>query len=74
MHTIASLNTSEGSASTRDLVKLIRSEYDEMPGLCLTRAQVQRYWLLEPAVCDRVLATLVETGTLRLTAAGYVRR
>lgn len=56
-----------------DLVGLIRAEYDEMPGLCLTRAQVQRLWLLEPAACDNVLRALVDAGYLRLTPAGYVR-
>lgn len=56
-----------------DLVGLIRSEYEEMPGLCLTRAQVQRLWLLEPAACDNVLRALVDAGYLRLTPSGYVR-
>ena len=56
-----------------DLVDLIRSEYDEMRGLCLTRAQAQRLWLLEPTACDTVLRALVDAGYLRLTAAGYVR-
>jgi hypothetical protein len=56
-----------------DLVALIRSEYDEMPGLRLTRAQVQRLWLLDPAACDDVLRALVDAGYLRLTAGGYVR-
>jgi hypothetical protein len=56
-----------------DLVGLIRSEYDEMPGLCLTRAQIQRLWLPEPAACDSVLRTLVEAGYLRLTPNGYRR-
>jgi hypothetical protein len=64
------------SPATRvsDLVKLIRSEYNEMPGLCLTRAQVQRLWLLEPAACDNVLRALVDAGYLRLTPGGYVRK
>jgi hypothetical protein len=56
-----------------DLVGLIRSEYEEMPGLCLTRAQVQRLWLLEPAACDNVLRAMVDAGYLRLTPGGYVR-
>jgi hypothetical protein len=56
-----------------DLVGLIRSEYAEMPGLCLTRAQVQRLWLLEPTACDNVLRALVDAGYLRLTPSGYVR-
>ena len=61
------------TARFADLVGLIRSEYDEMPGLCLTRAQVQRLWLLEPTACDNVLRALVEAGYLRLTPSGYVR-
>lgn len=61
------------TARVADLVGLIRSEYQEMPGLCLTRAQVQRLWLLEPAACDNVLRALVDAGYLRLTAGGYVR-
>lgn len=60
-------------ARVTDLVALIRAEYNEMPGLCLTRAQVQRLWLLEPAACDVVLRTLVDAGFLRLTSRGYVR-
>ena len=57
-----------------DLVGLIRAEYQEMPGLCLTRAQMQRLWLLEPAACDPVLRTFVHAGYLRLTPSGSVRR
>jgi hypothetical protein len=56
-----------------DLVGVIRAEYEEMPGLCLTRTQVQQLWLLEPAVCDNVLRALVDAGYLRLTPGGYVR-
>lgn len=56
-----------------DLVGLIRAEYQQMPGLCLTRAQIQRLWLLEPAACDTVLRTLVDAGYLLVTPAGYVR-
>lgn len=56
-----------------DIVGLIRAEYDEMPGLCLTRAQAQRLWLLEPEMCDNVLRAMVDAGFLRMTAGGYVR-
>lgn len=61
------------AARVTDLVGLIRAEYDEMPGLCLTRAQVQRLWLLEPDACDHVLRALLDAGYLRLTSGGYVR-
>ena len=56
-----------------DLLGLIRAEYDEMPGLCLTRSQVQRLWLLEPEACDTVLCAMVDAGYLRLSPGGYVR-
>ena len=61
------------ASTATDLVGLIRSEYEEMPGLCLTRAQVQRLWLLEPVACETVLRALVDAGYLRLTPGGYVR-
>lgn len=56
-----------------DLVGLIRAEYNEMPGLCLTRQQAQRLWLLDADVCDNILRAMVDAGFLRLTAGGYVR-
>jgi hypothetical protein len=56
-----------------DLVALIRAEYREMPGLCLTYEQVQRLWSLDPKACDQVLCALVDAGFLRLTRIGYVR-
>lgn len=65
--------TSVPTARVTDLVGLIRSEYAEMPGLCLTRQQVQRLWLLEPEACDHVLRALVDAGYLRLTSVGYIR-
>lgn len=73
MSSITSSHGFRAPASVPDVAAMIRSEYLEMPGLCLTRAQVQRYWVLDPAVCDRALEALVAAGVLRLTAAGYVR-
>ena len=55
-------------------VRRIYSEYLEMPGLRLTRAQGQRLWGLDPAACGEALEALVETGFLRRTSDGqYVR-
>ena len=56
-----------------DLVRLIQSGYEAMPGLCLTRAEVQRLWLLEPTACDNVVRVMVDAGHLRITDGGYVR-
>jgi hypothetical protein len=73
MQGIQTYTTTVPTARVRDLVALIRAEYDEMPGLCLTRSQVQRLWLLEPDACDTVLRAMVDAGYLRLTSGGYVR-
>ena len=35
---------------------LIRGEFTESPGLCLTRSQVQGWWSLDRASCDAVIA------------------
>ncbi len=41
-----------------------KAEFLEMPGLRLTLAQAQRLWALDRALCDAVLAALVETRFL----------
>jgi hypothetical protein len=45
-----------------------------MPGMCVTAAQAQRLWGLDPTTCEFVLTTLVERRILRRTRRGlYVR-
>ena len=57
-----------------DWLHLIRAEYLEIPGLHLTRKQVQRLWNLDDVTCDALLEALVEVRFLRQTQAGaYVR-
>jgi hypothetical protein len=57
-----------------DWINLIRSEYLEIPGLCLTTTQVQRFWGLDAMRCDALLETLVEGRFLKRTPAGaYLR-
>jgi hypothetical protein len=50
--------------------KIIRAEYLEMPGLCLTAAQMQRLWNLSPSTCKAVVTNLVTGGFLRVTDDG----
>ena len=50
--------------------RMVRDEYLEMPGLCLTVPQIQRLWGFDPSVCESVLAELVSTGFLRCTPGG----
>jgi hypothetical protein len=47
------------------LLQRIRSEYEEMPGMRLTREQAARLWSLSGELCDRVLAELEGQGFLR---------
>ena len=61
-------------ATVTDWLQLIRSEYLEIPGLHLTKPQVQRLWGLDPIRCDDLLDTLIDGRFLRRTCAGqYVR-
>ena len=53
-----------------DIIRRIRGEYLEMPGLSLTVPQAQRLWGLEPAFCHDLLKALVESGFLVRTATG----
>jgi hypothetical protein len=53
---------------------LIRAEYLEIPGLALTKAQVERLWGLDAVVSEALLAALVHVKFLRRTATDtYVR-
>ena len=56
-------------------IQTVRGEYLEIPGLLLTRAQVQRLWGFDQAVCDKVLDALLEMRFLQQTPGGaFVRR
>lgn len=52
------------------LVGRIHAEYREMPGLSLTKAQMQRLWGIEPFVCDALVDALITAGVLRRTRTG----
>ena len=51
-------------------MRLIQAEYREMPGLHLTRPQIQRLWRLDDDTCDTLLDALVDARFLRQTARG----
>lgn len=56
-----------------DLVRVIRAEYLEIPGLHLTKPQVQRLWGLDPTTCGALLDALVAAQFLaRTPQGGYV--
>ena len=57
-----------------DWLMLIHAEYLEIPGLALTKAQVERLWGLDAVVSDALLAALVDVKFLRRTVRDtYVR-
>jgi hypothetical protein len=58
------------------LLRRIRAEYAEMPGLSLTADQARRLFGIkgaEPAVCQALLESLVNEGFLARTRAGQYR-
>jgi len=66
--------TTTSTPTIPDWLQLIRAEYLEIPGLHLTRNQVQRLWGLDPTTCDVLLGALVDARFLRRTHdGGYVR-
>jgi predicted transcriptional regulator of viral defense system len=73
---IATAHRTERGARTNvsELILRIQSEYDEMPGLCLTSRQARRLWGIDRELCAFVLSGLLEQGFLRRTRDGlYVR-
>jgi hypothetical protein len=54
-------------SNVSDWLHLIRAEYLEMPGLHLTKTQIQRLWRLDPHICDALLDALVAAEFLRKT-------
>jgi hypothetical protein len=51
-----------------DLLRLVRAEYREMPGLRLTQRQAQRLWNLDRPTCEAVLDELEAARYLRRTS------
>jgi len=57
-----------------DWIQIVRGEYLEIPGLRLTRSQVQRFWGLDAALCDQILDSLLGARFLQQTRGdGFVR-
>jgi hypothetical protein len=63
-----------GEDTMTDWLHLIQAEYCEMPGLHLTKAEVQRLWNLDAPTCEAILAALETSSFLRRTQTGrYIR-
>jgi hypothetical protein len=60
--------------SVADWLQIIRGEFQEIPGLHLTKPQIQRLWGLDAVMCDALLDALVNVRFLRRTdKGGYAR-
>jgi hypothetical protein len=55
------------------ILRRIRAEYAEMPGLSLTLAQAVRLFGLEKDTCRGILGTLVTSGYLRESDGRFMR-
>ena len=56
------------------LLDMIRSEYDEMPGMRLTLVQCRRLWRLPEDACAAAIEELVGNGFLRMDSHGRIQR
>ena len=57
-----------------DWLRLVRAEYEELPDLHLTRAEVERLWGLDAPTADAILDALVSSGVLKKSSrGGYVK-
>jgi hypothetical protein len=56
-----------------DLTALVRDEYREMPGMCLTLAQGARLWNAERAHCRDAFGQLIAEGLIAQVGEVYVR-
>jgi hypothetical protein len=65
----------ESSRSIQEVVRRIRGEFLEMPGLRLTPEQARRLWRLDEIACDAVLGALVDARFLAKTRDGaFIRQ
>jgi hypothetical protein len=56
------------------VLRRVRAEFVEMPGLRLTPAQATRLWGLERDACHKVINALIDSAFLRWTATGALMR
>ena len=56
------------------LLRRIRSEFEEMPGLTLTLAQAGKLFGISADACARIFSQLSDEGLLQPIRSGYARR
>ena len=63
-----------GETSVAEWVQIVRGEFQEVPGLRLTKPQFQRLWGLDVPTCDALVNELVDNRFLKETANGTYAR
>ena len=61
-------------SDTRGIWTIICGEFNEMPGMRLTMAQVCRLWTLTKSEAETIVRSLVERGVLAVDDGGRVCR
>jgi hypothetical protein len=67
---LSSVAGQTGDKTIQYWMQLVRGEYLEVPGLLLTRSQVERLWGLDAAFCGQILEALIEARFLSRTREG----
>ena len=60
--------------SVMEWSQIVRGEFQEMPGLHLTKPQAQRLWGLDATTCESLLESLVAAKFLKRTPHGQYAR
>ena len=60
--------------SVTEWIPIVCGEFQELPGLHLTKPQIQRLWGLDALTCDALLDALVGSHFLRCTDNGTYAR
>jgi hypothetical protein len=66
--------TPERPRTTDEVLRRVKGEFLEMPGLRLTTPQARRLWGLDAALCDALLGALVDANFLFRTRDGAFMR
>ncbi len=63
-----------GDTTKSEWLELIRAEYTEIPGLTLSKAEIRRFWGLDPFTCDALIDALIADGFLKRTSGHLYAR
>ena len=66
--------TAEPNAYTEEVLRRVKGEFLEMPGLRLTEAQARRLWGLDSESCAALLGALIDANFLFRTRDGAFMR